>query len=206
MTADLVYGLWARRTPAEAAEFMAGYPGTWWVAGGWALEAFTGVRRPHEDVDLSIFRSDLPLLRRHLAGKQHIWVAASGAIKPLADDDRPSATAEEVLPADCGNVWTRPNALWPWEYDVLLSPGMPGTWIYKRDESITLPLSEALFQVDGVNYLRPEIQLLYKAKGLRAKDQLDFAATVAHLDDQQRAWMRGMLRRTLPGHPWIEQL
>ena len=35
----------------------------WWVVGGWAIEAFTGVARRHEDIDLVIWARDLPLLR-----------------------------------------------------------------------------------------------------------------------------------------------
>ncbi len=36
-------------------------------------------------------------------------------------------------------------------------------------------------------YLAPEIQLFYKAKGLRPKDELDFARTLPTLDQQRRA-------------------
>jgi hypothetical protein len=35
---------------------LAGLDVPWWVAGGWAVEAFTGVARSHEDIDLSVLR------------------------------------------------------------------------------------------------------------------------------------------------------
>jgi hypothetical protein len=67
-------------------------------------------------------------------------------------------------------------------------------------------MSEALGARDGVAYLQPQIQLLYKAKGLRAKDQLDFDNTLPHLDEPRRGWLKASLERTLPGHPWIRSL
>lgn len=203
---DRLYGPWAGRTPSDVAALFDGYPGLWWVAGGWAIEAFTGVSREHEDTDASVLRSDLPLLRKHLAGRLDVWTAASGALCPLLPDDRPDAAAGEVLPPGCGQVWTRPSALQPWEYDVLLGPGSDDEWVYKRDESLRLPMRDALWERDGIRYLQPEIQLLYKAKGLRAKDQRDFDVALPFLDDRRRAWLADALHRTLPQHPWAAAL
>ena len=78
--------------------------------------------------------------------------------------------------------------------------------MYKRDESVSMPMRDALWQRDGIRYLQPEIQLLYKAKGLRAKDAVDFYNTLPHLNELQRAWLRAGLERTLPGHPWLTDL
>ena len=66
---ERLYGPWVPRTPSDVAALLADYPGIWWIAGGWAIEAFTGVRREHEDTDVSVLRRELPLLRRHLAGR-----------------------------------------------------------------------------------------------------------------------------------------
>ncbi len=201
-----LYGPWAARTPADVAAVMNGYPGTWWVAGGWALEAFTGVSRDHEDTDVSILRADLALLRRHLAGRLDVWTAADAALRPLLPDDDPDGAPDAVLPPGCGQVWTRTAATQPWEFDILLAPGSPDVWVYKRDESVRMPMDDALWQREGIRYLQPEIQLLYKAKGLRAKDQLDFEHTLPHLDQPRRTWLRAALERTLPGHPWLRAL
>ena len=201
------YGSWAPRTPRDAAELFADYPGTWWVAGGWALQAFTGVERPHEDIDPSVLRDDLPALRRHLGPRLHAWTASSGALRPLRPDDDPDGTADDVLLPGGGQVWTRRDAAGPWEYDILLSPGTSQTWVYKRDPGITMPMGAALWSApDGVRYLQPEIQLLYKARGLRPKDQRDLDATLPALDAARRSWLADALSRTEPGHPWLAAL
>ena len=201
-----LYGAWAPRTPRDVAALLADYPGTWWIAGGWALQAFSGVERYHDDIDPAVLSAELPLLRRHLAGRLHAWTASSGALKPLLPTDRPDAPADEILPDGCNQLWTRVNAASPWEYDILLSPGTAEEWVYRRDPALRMPMAAALWERDGIRYLQPEIQLLYKAKGLRAKDQTDFAATLPHLGAGRRAWLRDALERTLPNHPWLARL
>lgn len=203
---ERLYGRWEPHTPEDVATLFDGYPGTWWVAGGWALQAFTGVEREHDDTDASVLRVDLPLLRRHLAGVLHVWSAAAGALRPLLPDEEIDAAPDEALPPGCGQVWTRRDAFEPWEYDIMLAPGTADEWVYKRDESIRMPMSEALWVRAQIPYLQPQIQLLYKAKGLRAKDQLDFDNTLPHLDESRRTWLAAALEQTLPGHPWIRRL
>ncbi|MBB2891464.1 nucleotidyltransferase domain-containing protein [Flexivirga oryzae] len=195
------YGPWRPRTPADVAEMLADYSGTWFIAGGWAIEAFTGVTRPHEDCDLSVLRTEVEEFRRFVRARYDVWAAGSGALKPVFADD--PASFDEVAHAGSEQLWLRPGWNRPWEYDVLLAPGDAKTWVYKRDPEITMPMSEALWDKDGVRYLRPEIQLLYKARGLRAKDQQDFDVAWPLLDASQRRWLHQMLQRTLPGHPWL---
>lgn len=201
-----LYGRWALRTPQDALRFFRGYPGVWWIAGGWALEAFTGVSRMHGDLDPSTLIDELPMLRRHLAGRMHAWTAASGSLQPLLSDDRPDAAASELLPTGCNQLWTRRDADHPWEYDILLAPGTAQEWIYRRDASIRMPMAGALWRRDGIRYIQPEIQLLYKAKGLREKDRADFDASLPFLDERRRRWLADALQRTLPQHPWLSRL
>lgn len=203
---DRLYGASARRTPADVAALLDGYPGVWWVAGGWALEAFTGVRRDHHDVDPSVLAAELPLLRRHLAGTFDVWAVGSGAIRALLPDDDPDASAAELMWATEGQIWVRDGALGPWEYDILLVPGTPEEWVYRREESIRMPMANALWTHDGIRYLQPEIQLLYKATGLRPKDRLDFDNTLPHLDERRRTWLHDALARVHPDHPWISRI
>ena len=57
-----------------------------------------------------------------------------------------------------------------------------------------------------MNYLRPEIQLLLKARGLRPKDQRDYEATLPLLKRNSRVWLRESLQLVQPGHPWVAAL
>jgi hypothetical protein len=56
---------------------------------------------------------------------------------------------------------------------------------------------------DGVTYLAPEIQLFYKAKGLRPKDEQDFEKTLPILTGPQRTWLRDAIVLTHGDHPWL---
>ena len=63
-----LYGPWDSLDPADLQALMAGFDEPWGIVGGHAIEAFTGTRRPHEDVDLVIFSRHVPQLREHLRG------------------------------------------------------------------------------------------------------------------------------------------
>ncbi|WP_045279086.1 nucleotidyltransferase domain-containing protein [Microbacterium oxydans] len=194
-----LYGPWNPRTVIDVIELFEGYPGRWWIAGGWAIEAFTGVSRPHSDIDPSIPRSDANRLRAHVVDRLDVWAANQGDLLPLANPDRP-------VPDTCSNLWLRPNGATPWEYDVILMDATPALWTYKRDPRVTLPFDKILWSQAGVEYLRPEIQLLHKAPGLRPQDRLDFDAARSSMSDEASAWLRCALETAHPGHPWIEEL
>lgn len=197
---------WRPLTPPDAAAIMDGYPGPWWISGGWAVEAFTGTPRLHRDLDVECLRDDLALLRRHLAARYELWSAHSGSLTPLPPDDRPDAQADDVLPPGTNQIWARPDAASPWECDLMLSRSSAEIWVYKRDPSIIMPMRQALWERDGVRYLRPELQLLHKAKAVRPKDQADFDAAIPLLDGDRRAWLRDTIARARPDHPWLGRL
>lgn len=194
-----LYGPWASRTPADAAALLDGYDGPWWIAGGWAIEALAGPSRPHGDLDVGLPRTDVPRLRRHLAGRLDVWVADRGALRPLL-------TADGDVPRSSVNLWLRRSGADPWEFDVLLSEVSGGTWAYGRDPRITADLDDVLVERDGVRYLRPEVQLLHKAPGVRPVDQADAEACIPLLSKAARRWLRGALEVAHPGHPWIGAL
>ena len=194
-----LYGPWATKTPADVIELFAGYSCRWWIAGGWAIQAFTGVMRLHADIDPSIPRSEVAALRKYLDGVLDVWAADKGTLRPLTK-------TTPAVPASCSNLWLRPNGFQPWEYDVILMDTTVDTWTYKRDPRVFLPASEILWKREGVEYLRPEIQLLHKAPGLRVKDQGDFNACLPLLARPAKQWLRDSLATAHPGHPWISRL
>ena len=81
------------------------------------------------------------------------------------------------------------------------------SWLFRRMPTIRRPVDTIGCGADGgIPYLAPEIQLLYKAKGLRPKDELDFAQVLPALDQERRQWLRNALAEAHPGHPWLECL
>jgi hypothetical protein len=180
---------------------LTGYPGPWWVVGGRAIEAFTRVPRPHEDIDIALPRADLPRFREHVADRFHVWVNQSGSLTPLLPGE------PDTYPPDFLQVWLRRDAASPWEFDMLFDPAEPGCWVNRRWPSMVLPLEEATWVgATGVRYLNPEIVLLFKARAARAKDEADLQATLPMLTAQQRGWLRGTLAMVHPGHRWLTRL
>ncbi|MGN6760126.1 MAG: hypothetical protein ACTHJI_02175 [Leifsonia sp.] len=134
-----------------------------------------------------------------IAPRLDAW-AAAGSLTPVFRD------SVAQLPETIGNLWLRASGGDPWEYDVMLEPVEADTWIFKRDARVTRPLTDCLWERRGVTYLRPEVQLLLKAKNVRAKDDIDFDRCVPILDATDLAWLGRALRTAHPGHPWIERL
>ena len=193
-----LYGPWAVRTPREAATFLDGYPGRWWIAGGWAIDAFTGTSRAHGDLDIGIPRTEAVRFIEFAGAMLDVW-AAAGSLTPLP---RRGATISD----DCGNLWLRASGSDPWEYDVLLEDVRGESWVYKRATDLSRPLSDCVWSHDGITYLRPEVQLLLKASNARPKDDLDLERCLPKLDEAGRRWLAQSLRQEEPGHPWERRL
>lgn len=90
-----IYGPWRSTSPTDVATMFQNYPGMRWIAGGWAIEAFTGAPRPHGDIDPSIPRPDLPLFRRHMAGRADLWAADQENLRLLLPEDADGDTVAE---------------------------------------------------------------------------------------------------------------
>ncbi len=194
------YGAWDPLDPRGVAALMAGFERPWWIVGGWAIEAFTGVAREHEDVDLSILACDIPAFREHLGDAWTPWSNDGGTLRPLSD------RFPEVLDVQ-SQIWIRRSAHDPWVVDLPITPDRDGLWTSKRDPDHVVPVEEATWVADdGIRYLRPEISLLYKAALHRPKDDADLAATVPLLEAPAREWLSASVRRLYPDHAWLSQL
>jgi hypothetical protein len=192
------YGDWAPLDPDGLAAFMDGFERPWWIVGGWSIEAFTGAPREHEDVDLSILACDLTAFREHVGEEWNLWSNHGGTLRPF-NDRHP-----EVLDVQ-SQVWVRRSAADPWVIDLPITPDRDGLWTSKRDPDHVAPLDDVTWVADdGIRYLRPEIALLYKAVLHRPKDDRDLAVTWPLLGAEQQAWLRDAVRRSYPGHAWVE--
>jgi hypothetical protein len=195
---ERIYGPQLAWTPTEARDLLDGLAVPWWIAGGWAIEAFTGVAREHEDIDLSVFRRDLSAVRRHLEHDWHLWAASDEGLTHLAPD--------RDLPEHAEQVWVREHALAPWRGEFVLNPDVDGRWQLKRDPAVVLPLEDATWEHDGIRYLRPELVLAHKVRTARPKDDVDLRAALPLLGPAERVWLSGFVARQAPEHPWRDLL
>lgn len=195
-----VYGPWEPLTPRQMRELMDGFPHPWWLVGGHSIEAFTGVRRHHEDLDLSLFVDAVPDLGKQLGERFHLWSNDGGTLR-IIDEKRP----EPLHPL--AQIWVREHALAPWLVDIVPSPAVDGRWQSKRDEDHVADLDEVTWvHADGVRYQNPEISLLFKASQNRPKDRIDLASTWPLLAPEKKQWLRQAVARLYPENPWNRAL
>jgi hypothetical protein len=193
------YGGWDPLTPATTGELMAGFDRPWWVVGGWTIEAFTGVPREHEDMDISMMAEDAEAFRQFLGDRWTPWNVDDSWFRPF--DDR----FGEVRPDS--QLWVRRDAVSPWVLDVPLTPGTGGRWTNKRLRDHTEDLGDVTWLApDGLLHQRPEVTLLFKAAQQRPKDREDARVALPLLDAGQRRWLREAVARLDPDHSWVAAL
>lgn len=194
-----LYGRWTPLSPTEVAAQFEPMAIPWWIVGGHAMEAFTGVARHHADIDVSIFQRDLPQLRTALAERYHLWSAGSDMLRPINNKiPEPHPESEQV--------WVREHALAPWLLDIQLNPDVDGQFQSRRDRDFVAPLEEVTWVKDGIRYLDPAVTLSFKARGQREKDHHDFESALPLLSGKQRTFLAGFLEKQLSDHPWRERL
>jgi hypothetical protein len=94
-----------------------------------------------------------------------------------------------------------------WDVQAALPPPRDEAWPFRRMPTIRRPVTTIGDRTaEGIPYLAPEIQLLYKAKGLRPKDEADFRHTLPMLPWDRRSWLRDAMAQVHPHHPWLDQL
>ncbi len=193
------YGPWDALTPPEVAELMRGVNVSWWISGGYAIEAFVSRSlREHDDIDVGLLRADQGAMRNHLAA----W--DTHAADPLGT--RRPWPVTETLPDTVRDIWCRPTPDAPWQVQLMLNEHTGDDWLYRRDLEIRRRLGDLTFTRDGIPYLVPEVQLLFKSKSPRPKDQADFDAAAPQLRGPQREWLAAAIGRDEPNHPWLALL
>jgi len=188
--------IWCSPRPEEAFALLARTAVPWWFAGGWALELFLDAScRPHSDLDIGCFRADLGGVLEELSGWD-IRVAAGGRLTTL-----PPSTS---MDGAAHGLWCRPSGSSVWVLEILVEDSDGLDWIFRRDRSIRRPAKDIVARTaSGLPYIRPEIQLLYKSKNNRPRDDLDFSAAWPSLSSGAQSWLVEHLRLMNPGHPWL---
>jgi hypothetical protein len=193
-------GPWSPLSLPELLPHLKGLRSPWWISGGWAIDLFLGwPTRAHEDTDVGLLRRDQLAVREALREWDMHAADPPGTLRPWARG--------ETLPLSVHDIWCRRENGAPWRFQLMLDESDGEQWVYRRDLRIRLPLSELINRTpEGVPFLKPEVQLLYKSRGRRPKDQQDFGITVPRLHDDAKRWLADALRISDPGNPWLEAL
>ena len=168
--------------PADAARWFDGFAGPWAVAGGWAIEMFVGHSfREHKDLEVAIARHDTDKLHAQLPGWL-LFYPSPGAFRPWL--------ADQPFDPDEHQLWCKRVVDGPWTLEILVEDIRDGVLHFRRDPAVTMPLEEA-FRVtpEGIPYVAPHLQLLYKTKGRRPRDDADFVAAVPLLSEEEIVWL-----------------
>ena len=179
-------------------EILAGFDRPWWVAGGWAIDLAVGrTTREHEDVEIAVRFDDQEAVRAALESWE-LWIAYEGSLTPWERGDRIELPRHQL--------WARRTADAPWSLEILFERHDGDDWIFRRDDRIRRRLTEFGAAADGLPIVAPEVQLLFKAKYRRAKDEHDFAVMQSLLSDEAAAWLRASLALIDPDHEWLRDL
>lgn len=190
---------WSAWHPRELADRLHTITHPWCVVGGWALDLWHGEQtREHGDLEFTVLREHLPAFRTQL-GTLDFFTVHSGTITPLG--------AEETPAPHIAQIWCFDRPAQSWRVDMMLEPGTPDTWVYKRAPDIRRPRAEMVLHTpDGTPYLHPAAILLFKAKYRRPKDEDDFFRALPRLEKADRAWLETCLLQRHPGHAWLAAL
>jgi hypothetical protein len=194
------WGPWEPATVPETAALFAAVAAPWWIAGGWAIELAAGrPLREHSDIDVLLLRRDQLAAQDALPGWE--WWAADppGTLRPWRTGQR--------LPDAIHDIWCRPGPDDPWRVQIMLDESDGPDWVSRRGAHIRRPIPDlGRTTPDGIPYVAPEVQLLYKAKQVRPKDEADFTAILPLLTDRERGWLHAALTTTYGPHPWQTRL
>jgi hypothetical protein len=146
--------------------------------------------------------------RSWVAGGWHLRLAAPGAALLAWDGSGIHPPMHQLWARHGPGRPSSPDdfAADPTMVGFLLERSTGDRWVVRRHPAITRSLEEVGATTEGVAFVRPEIALLYKAKGSRFKGRRDFDRVLPHLDTAARTWLASALDQAHPGHVWRERL
>ncbi len=199
MRKETSWGVWDHVPLDELVRILDGLTVPWWIAGGYAIDAFAGSgRREHDDIDFSAFHADHLAVQAHLADWELQYADPPGSLQPWPRG--------HTLPVHVHDIWARKDVGDDWRFQLMLNPGGPDELVFRHDHRVHASLERATWMHEGVRYLAPEWQLLFKSGTPRPKDEQDFADCLPLLTSDQKTWLSNALTSQQPDHPWLARL
>ncbi len=192
---------WEPLQPEEVSELFKSLDINWWIAGGWAIDIFLGKKsREHLDIDVLILRKDQIIIHKHL-NEWELYKTNQPGLKPWEKG--------EYLEIGVNSVWCKETSDSPWVLEIMFLDTIKDEWFFRCNPKIRLTLMEIGLQTkSGISFLKPEIQLLYKAnKNPSAKDMQDFLNVVSLLENESLIWLKNaLLQQYKENHSWIVKI
>ena len=191
---------WQPISVASLTDLFQNAPFSWCLAGGYAVEQFLGrLLRPHGDIDLVAFRDEQLALQDWLKGWQLYAAHKPGALRKWQPD--------EYLPYGIHDIWGHQKDSMAWQLQIMLQEVEGDRWFCRRNHAVGGLREEFVRHYNQIPCIRIDIQLMYKAKNIRQKDAIDFAACLPKLSSTQRSWLKNSLSTMFPqGHEWLSIL
>jgi hypothetical protein len=211
---------------ARIAGLMATFRPTWFVCGGWAVDAWLGRQtRDHGDVDIVVFHDDQRALFEHFSG-WHLIAHTAFEATPSTDqwDGRPLRASDHIHARPGGEAnralleaWVTSPGTQPADdlnLELVLNERVGDDWLMSREPRVSLPVGRAVGPCPaGPPAAVPEVLMFYKATAYpgvegypREKDRDDFLALAPLLDSVRLDWLRGAIGAMEPAHPWLSLL
>ncbi len=200
MPTMIAFDRWLPLSCDEVTRLFTGAPFRWGFGGGHAVELFLGAPiRAHEDTDVVIFRDQQLQAQAWMQGWQLYAADPPGTLREWHDG--------EYLPRGIHDIWGHRAGVDAWQFQFMVAEVDGDEWFSRRNPAIRGWRDDLLTEYGGLPCVRIEVQLLFKAKGRRPKDVLDFRAAAPRLSAEARRWLVDGLRLQHPeGHPWLDVL
>jgi hypothetical protein len=205
-------------TLAKIAEVMDASGLDWFVVAGWAMDLFIGKKtREHKDIEISIWRDQIPLLFERFSQNQIDMVIGHKRYEILNKDSVVDKRGHLIL----REVSVGGETL---DIELFTTERKNGHWLFRKQNEVQAPLNEAvLTSAMGPKYLAPQFVLLYKAWFFPTMDQAikdmpteadflrkcwstdcsDFDSASPLLSKTQSAQLKELLHKFTPGIPWL---
>jgi hypothetical protein len=163
---------WRPLTLDDLREEMSGFD-DWILCGGHSVAVAVGRdSRPHGDIDIGVFRSQLlQCLGRF--GTDRVFLCRAG---------RHEKWDGRAIPEEVHDIWICSRDGKSWACQVMVYDDEGDKVIYRSDRRITWPKHAHAFCAGGIKFLNPLVTVLFKAQSpeLRKKDLHDLRELIAN--------------------------